>query len=153
MTLTSRRLFLGTSFAAFSAACLIGDDKPSTSAKKAPPETPFNPDTLFLTWQRDPTTTMTVQWIGAAGETADTNVAYATLKTESWQTKMPKVRPYPRTDLKVFRAELTGLKPGTDYRFRIGKESPTYRFRTMPAKATMPSPTTSRRPGKTRCSP
>ena len=23
-------------------------------------------DTLFLTWQRDPTTTMTVQWIGSA---------------------------------------------------------------------------------------
>ena len=40
------------------------------------------------------------------------------------------------TDFKVFRAELTGLTPGTDYQFRIGKKSPTYRFRTMPAKAT-----------------
>jgi acid phosphatase type 7 len=36
----------------------------------------------------------------------------------------------------VFQAELTGLTPGTDYQFRIGKRSPTYRFRTMPAKAT-----------------
>ncbi len=136
MILTSRRAFFGTSFAALSAACLIGDEKTNKPAKKAPPETPFHPDTLFLTWQRDPTTTMTVQWIGATGETTDTTVTYAPLKVEQWQAQSPKVRPYPRTDLKVYRTELTGLKPGTDYRFRIGKESPTYRFRTMPAKAT-----------------
>jgi hypothetical protein len=136
MILTSRRVFFGTSFAALSAACLIGDDNTNKPAKKTPPETPFHPDTLFLTWQRDPTTTMTVQWIGAVGETADTTVTYAPLKVEQWRTQSPKVRPYPRTDLKVFRAELTGLKPGADYRFRIGKESPTFRFRTMPAKAT-----------------
>ena len=36
----------------------------------------FQPDKLFLTWQRDPTTTMTVQWIGTVGETKDTNVYY-----------------------------------------------------------------------------
>jgi hypothetical protein len=45
-------------------------------------------------------------------------------------------KPYPYSDFKVFRAEITGLEPGTDYQFRIGKESPIYRFRTMPAKAT-----------------
>jgi hypothetical protein len=36
----------------------------------------------------------------------------------------------------VFRAELTGLTPGTNYSFKIGKLSPTWKFRTMPAKAT-----------------
>ena len=46
------------------------------------------------------------------------------------------MRPYPLTDFKVFRAELTGLWPGDRLQFRIGKQSPTYRFRTMPAKAT-----------------
>jgi hypothetical protein len=45
-------------------------------------------------------------------------------------------RAYPLSDFKVFRAELTGLAPGTDYTFKIGKQSPAYRFRTMPAKAT-----------------
>src|SRR5207302_6258986 len=45
-------------------------------------------------------------------------------------------RPYATTDLKVFRAELAHLAPGTDYQFQIGKQSPMYRFRTMPAKAT-----------------
>ena len=36
----------------------------------------------------------------------------------------------------MFRAELSDLRPGTDYEFRVGKLSPAYRFRTMPAKAT-----------------
>jgi hypothetical protein len=40
------------------------------------------------------------------------------------------------TDFKIYRTELTGLKSGTDYEFRIGKYSPVYKFRTMPAKAT-----------------
>src|SRR5262249_16296484 len=77
---------------------------------------------------------------GVAGETSDTKVYYDALKSDSWfnfpQSKVPTVRPYPMTDFKVYRAELTGLTPGTDYVFRIGKSSPRYRFRTMPAKAT-----------------
>ena len=40
------------------------------------------------------------------------------------------------TDLHVFRAELTGLTPGTEYHFRIGGNPTTHQFRTMPAKAT-----------------
>ena len=40
------------------------------------------------------------------------------------------------TDKSIFRAELTGLEPDTDYRFRVGLDSAEQRFRTMPAKAT-----------------
>ena len=54
----------------------------------------------------------------------------------AWRAQKTVARPYPLSDFKVFRAELTGLAPGTDYTFKIGKQSPTYRFRTMPAKAT-----------------
>ena len=36
----------------------------------------------------------------------------------------------------IFRSELTGLEPGTDYRFRIGLDSAEKKFRTMPSKAT-----------------
>jgi hypothetical protein len=80
---------------------------------------------------------MTVQWVGVRGETADPTVYFtADAKDDSWQKQPTQARPYPMTDFKVFRAELTGLQPGTDYRFRIGKASPVYRFRTMPAKAT-----------------
>jgi hypothetical protein len=133
----SRRAFLGTSLAALSSGRLLGQTRPN---QQEPPEerddAAFHPSTLFLTWQRDPTTTMTVQWVGTVGETADTTVSYAVGKTTSWQRQATTTKPYPMTDFKVFRAELTGLTPGTDYQFRIGRSSPTYRFRTMPAKAT-----------------
>jgi hypothetical protein len=133
---SSRRAFLGTSLAGLAACSLDGTDRSVAFSKKVTHDPPFRPDTLFLTWQRDPTTTMTVQWVGAIGETDDTSIYYAPPRGRGWQCQDVVVRPYPRTELKVFRAELTGLAPGSDYEFRIGKQSPTYRFRTMPAKAT-----------------
>jgi len=136
MTTLSRRAFLGASLAGLASDKLLRADEPSATAKKTKDDAPFQPSTLFLTWQRDPTTTMTIQWIGAIGETRDTKVSYSTVRENSWQTQPSVSKPYQLTDLKVFRAELTGLSPGTDYQFRIGNESPTYRFRTMPAKAT-----------------
>ncbi len=137
----SRRAFLGASLAGLAPARLLGDDRPAPPpAPRVPDDPTFRPETLLLTWQRDPTTTMTVQWVGTAGETADTKVYYAPF--ESGAAFAPRlaepttVKPYPMTDFKVFRAELTCLCPGTDYQFRVGKQSPVYRFRTMPAKAT-----------------
>jgi hypothetical protein len=132
----SRRAFLGTSFASLAVGSGFAAAPPVSPFGKERAEIPFRPSTLFLTWQRDPTTTMTVQWIGAAGETADTKVYYAKALGGPLHVQLAMPRPYPLTDLKVFRAELTGLASGTDYQFRVGKESPTYRFRTMPARAT-----------------
>jgi len=142
----SRRSFFGASIAGLaSTRSILADDKSSDKTDSAKPvenakvvdDPAFQPSTLFLTWQRDPTTTMTVQWVGTSGETADTTIRYATnpLST-NWQSQATTPKPYPLSDFKVFRAELTGLEPGTDYHFKIGKRSPTYRFRTMPAKAT-----------------
>jgi hypothetical protein len=136
MFLPSRRTFLGASLAGLVSGRILGADKPAETLPKIADDPPFQPNTLFLTWQRDPTTTMTVQWIGTIGETADTTVSFAPLSDGSWLARPAALKPYPLTDFKVFRAELTGLSPGTDYQFRIGKNSPTYRFRTMPARAT-----------------
>jgi len=147
-----RRTFIGASLltaasAPWSSAAPVPTVKPTE-------DFPFQPATLFLTWQRDPTTTMTIQWIGSVGETADDSIY---LRTASpimlpslaiiggpaavyspyrWTEFKTATKPYPKTELKIFHVELTGLRPGTDYEFRIGKLSPTYRFRTMPAKAT-----------------
>jgi hypothetical protein len=137
MSSLSRRAFLGTSLATLATGRILAEDKPKEPVKEVD-DAAFQPSTLFLTWQRDPTTTMTVQWVGAQGETADTKISYSTGKDATWQTQPTTPKPYPMTDLKVFRAELAGLSPGTDYKFKIGKRSPTYRFRTMPAKATNP---------------
>jgi hypothetical protein len=138
MSLPSRRAFLGASLAGLAAGRLLGAE-PSAEPYSPTDGANFTPNSLFLTWQRDPTTTMTVQWIAAAGETSDTSVSYSPVKVDTvgrWPSQATTAKPYPMTDLKVFRAELTGLSPGTDYQFRIGKDSPVYRFRTMPAKAT-----------------
>jgi hypothetical protein len=132
----SRRAFLGSALATLATDRLLGADPPGSLVAKAGDDAPFHPDTLFLTWQRDPTTTMTVQWIGVTGETTDTTIYYATPREGKRHLQAVCTRPYPRTGYKVFSAELTGLSPGTDYQFKIGRQSPTYRFRTMPAKAT-----------------
>lgn len=136
MLSSSRRAFLGAALAGLASGRLLGADPTAVPVPKFPDDPPFQPCTLFLTWQRDPTTTMTVQWVGTVGETADTSVSYSALPDGRRQVQPTVVKPYPMTDFKVFRAELTGLSPGTDYQFRIGKHSPAYRFRTMPAKAT-----------------
>ena len=172
---SSRRAFVSGSLAGLAASRFFphvagaADVDLKTALLPSSGEYGFQPSTLFLTWQRDPTTTMTIQWIGTIGETSDTKVYYSRTKPETiipaiklsslpvsgvaavgavveaakkeikadpWKSQAPKIKPYPMTDLKVFRVELTGLEPGTDYSFRIGSQSPTYRFRTMPAKAT-----------------
>lgn len=152
---TSRREFLAAGAAGLAAAPLLADDTrpmgPPTAITEAEKKSnaalsartpsdgdlpPFQPTTLFLTWHRDPTTTMTIQWIGTVGETADPKVYYKRTVDEKYLTAEPVLKPYPKTDFKVFRVDLRQLAPGTEHVFRIGKSSPLYRFRTMPAKAT-----------------
>ena len=103
-------------------------------------DAPFQPGILFDTGRRDPTATRAVQWVGTPGETADPTVRYLPAGFRAVFAPGGAVkaepRPYGTTGFKVFRAELTGLTPGTDYQFMIGKQSRMYRFRTMPAKAT-----------------
>jgi hypothetical protein len=131
----SRRAFLGASLAGLTVGRVFARCQDAVTLSKSTDDAPFQPSTLFLTWQRDPTTTVTIQWVGTIGETADWKITYATSKANTWQSQPTTIKPYPLTDLKIFRGELTGLNPGSDYKFRIGKSSPTYHFRTMPAKA------------------
>ncbi len=150
MPAVDRRRFLETTLGGMAFAWGAG---PLVMAEGAPSpkdnHTPSRPDTLFLTWQRDPTTTMTVQWIGNDAASADAKVSFAIQGKNDWQSVSPRITPYPMTDLRVFRAELTGLTPGTEYQFRIGQSPASgglaeaiggrasrFRFRTMPAKAT-----------------
>jgi hypothetical protein len=109
-----------------------------TDAKPAfAPRPTFDPTGLFLTWQHDPTTTMTVQWIADAEKDGLTRpIWYAKDRSEDWRSVPGKSRQFPLTDRFIFRTELTGLEPDTDYRFRVGLDSAERRFRTMPAKAT-----------------
>jgi|694.fasta_scaffold04598_14 hypothetical protein len=170
MRSANRRIFLGSSVASLgTGSYLFGQNgsppkapyQPKDAATEAilrrlGAELPaFQPQTLFLTWHRDPTTTMVVQWIGVRGETPDTTVFFtddsrvttrkdplaavdskAKATIVPWRSVLPQAKYFPMTDFLVYRAELTGLSPGTEHVFKIGKSSPTWRFRTMPRKAT-----------------
>ena len=130
----NRRRFLqlsalaaGASYARFS----WGADVPSFSEQPS-----FEPTGLFLTWQRDPTTTMTVQWVGKAEDGRDRPIWFVEKDGLAWRSEPCRAQPFPLTELTIFRAELTGLKPDTEYVFRVGLDSAEQRFRTMPTKAT-----------------
>ncbi len=130
MPAVDRRSFLGASLPGLAAA-LVGPTLARAGAPAAP-----RPDTLFLTWQRDPATTVTVQWIGAPSDAPDVYVSKWGATGAPGTATHATVRPFPLTNLRVFRVEVTGLLPGTEYQLRIGTQPATYRFRTMPAKAT-----------------
>jgi hypothetical protein len=136
MASLSRRLFLGSSLA-LAGSTLTGrlraQDAAGAVKTLAPPASPY--DSLFLSWQQDPTTTVSIQWIGQESG-SEPAVRFVRREGTDWQPAKTVIRPYVGTDLKVFRTELTGLSPGTEYKFQLGENMPERRFRTMPAKAT-----------------
>ncbi len=96
----------------------------------------FRADRLLLTWQRDPATTMTVQWLVAAEAPPEpVTLAY-------WPSDEPGERHEAVTSVKpiqgwpdkfIHRVELTGLAPDTAYRFQAVGHDEDYGFVTMPA--------------------
>ncbi|GAA4421605.1 metallophosphoesterase family protein [Bremerella cremea] len=92
---------------------------------------------MIATWQQDPTTTITLQWIGEKEQDGlSRNLWYRKSRTKTWHEVAHTARRFPHTDLWQFRAELTGLDPDSLYRIRVGLDSPQESVRTMPAKAT-----------------
>jgi acid phosphatase type 7 len=95
---------------------------------------------LLLTWQRDPTTTMTIDWhtTEAASEPLQYRPRGVDATLGGWRSAEATRRPFPFTDRTVHRVELTGLTPGRAYEFRIGGSGPVRWFRTMPMDAKEP---------------
>lgn len=136
MARIDRRSFFGAALSG-AAAYSFASRAWSVESAGTPSVTPAvqGPDTLFLTWQEDPTTTITIQWVGPETP-ADTSVQYAPIDSPVWQIATTILKPYTNTDLKVHRCHIKGLRPGTEYQFQLAGVATTYRFRTMPAKAT-----------------
>jgi hypothetical protein len=133
----NRRRFLQSSsllLAGGYARTLLGAgpvEKPGFAA-----EPTFEPTALFCTWQQDPTTTMTIQWIGEQSDADQRPLWYSKANTNEWRQQPFSSKEFPMTAKRVFRSELTGLEPDTTYKFRVGLDSREQKFRTMPAKAT-----------------
>ena len=96
---------------------------------------------LYLTWTRDPSTTMTVNWVDLYPKNTNT-VFYREQGTAEWKSGEAKQLVVEPSSLQRRYLELTDLKPDTLYEFGIGKrlEKPLdgWTFRTMPAELTRP---------------
>jgi len=132
----NRRRFLGTSLGGLSVAALGGSPRVAMALELEEGETRDPLDSLFLTWRRDPTTTTVIQWVGDSRPDEGVSIQYVPLDGQVWQRATVATKPFPGTDLKVHRCEITGLTPGSDYKFQVGSSPREFRFRTMPAKAT-----------------
>lgn len=98
----------------------------------------YDPVAVYLTWQRNPDTTMTISWLTPKDRPSDI-VEYRREDTEGWlsaeggHVALPDEVPY-----FIHRIELVGLKPSTDYLFRTGEEGRIFKFQTMPSTLDKP---------------
>ena len=121
-----RRGFLGLS--ALGVGSLMAADPETAPPPRllGPPAPPVGGrDTLFLTYSGDPTTSVTIQWIDKPDPATDATIHHARAFTfppldGGWTATKTTTAPFPLTPLTRYRANLTGLTPGTEYRFRIG---------------------------------
>lgn len=105
----------------------------------------IEPAALYLTWQQDPTTTMTVHWHSDRSD--GVSVVEYGLKDAEGDGDLKQARggmhPMPHSDRMVHTIELVELEPGATYRFRLlddisGRATRFYQFRTMPREADRP---------------
>src|SRR4029079_7183757 len=118
MSELDRRRFLQSASLAIAggyAQCVFG--KASDCVPKFAERPTFEPTALFLTWQRDPTTTMTIQWVGSEADGAKRPVWFAKKGSQVWHKKGYSKRRFPISDHWILRTELTGLEPDCDYVF------------------------------------
>ena len=91
---------------------------------------------LILTWQRDPSSTMTIDWY----ETSPLEkpvLLHRRKGTAAWKSSTPVAGDFPHAPGRtVYRVELTGLEPDGVYEFRPAERERPYHFRTMPERLT-----------------
>ncbi len=91
-------------------------------------------ETVYLTWQKSPSTTMTIQWISPT-ERKETIIYYRERKKEkNWEEARGIAHPFPKMEQYLLHSvQLEGLLPSTQYSFKLGLESPENQFLTAPA--------------------
>lgn len=91
---------------------------------------------MLLTWQQDPTTTMTIDWhTRNANESVVVRYRVAAEGGE-WASTLGDTRPFPYSDRFIHRVELTGLQADTEYQFQVNEFTRLRKFRTMPQTIT-----------------
>ena len=89
------------------------------------------PAGLYLTWQNDPHTTMTICWV-TKGKSNGDQIEYQRVGETAWQKGKGAQHPFPdKFGFIVHQVELQGLLPNTDYAFRLEGDNQIYKFRTL----------------------
>ncbi len=95
------------------------------------------PPAIYLTWQQDPTSTMTIQW--HTYDPSLNEVRWRPVGATGWTTlTADSTHPFPYSERYVHWAEITGLDAASDYEFEVDGYTDTYSFRTMPADLSEP---------------
>jgi hypothetical protein len=102
------------------------------AAPRIPPAAVDPAATVFLTWQGDPTTTMTVHWLAPPGE-SPAQVRYWPAGGTPPRVVSGTSRPLPGGTLDLLEVRLSGLQPGAEYAVQVSQSPRPLRFRTMPA--------------------
>lgn len=91
-------------------------------------------ETVYLTWQQSPSTTMTIQWISLTQEKQSV-VNYRPVKGNSeWLKATGEAFPFPHAPkYLIHRIELKNLQPNTEYLFTVCPYQEEYRFLTAPS--------------------
>jgi acid phosphatase type 7 len=94
---------------------------------------------VMLSWQNDPTSTMTIDWHQtAAGPAAQLFVRREGTGDEAWTAIAASESPFPHSTRRIFRAEVPGLQADTRYEFRLAPHPDVHVFRTMPSTLDRP---------------
>ncbi len=119
----------------------VPDDsrEPETEDAQAPefadcPEpTAEEPLAVMATWRKDPTTTVIIDWHVGPDDDALRSFCYKEVGAEGWQhSAQAEQHASPHSERSIHRVSLDGLRPGTEYRFRMGEFERRYKFTTMP---------------------
>ena len=130
---SSRRRLVRASGLAVVAALASGCMSGAQQSRRTPGPAPA---AIFVTWNGDPTTSVSVDWHLAPG--ADVrSVEVRGPGVRRWRSYQGSAVAFPFSTRTARRARVDGLRPGSDYELRVGG-SRIYKSRTMPARLTRP---------------
>lgn len=95
-------------------------------------------ETVYLTWKKSPTTTMTIQWI-SHDDRSENRIFYSQKDSSEWHEAKGHATRFPQTlNYLIHQVELLSLKPETEYVFKLHENPKEYLFKTMPLTLNSP---------------
>ncbi len=91
-------------------------------------------ETIYLTWQKSPSTSMTIQWVSSAQEKSNILLYRTKNKGKKWQRVASTAFSFPSApQYLIHRIEIDKLQPNTEYIFQLLPYPEEYQFLTAPS--------------------